>query len=148
MQVYAENKKAGYDYEILEKFTAGLSLVGQEVKSIRNGQMALTGAYVDFIEGKPELVGTKIPAYQPNNIPQKAYAIERWRRLLLTKKEINYLVGRTQQKGFSLIPLKVFDNNGRIKLEFALARGKKKHDKRETIKKKDLRRDIQKELGA
>lgn len=155
MKIYSENKKAHYDYEILEKYEAGLVLIGQEVKSIRAGKVNLAGSYV--VIGRPstslratnsaELVGAKIPAYQLANAP-KDYNPEQPRKLLLNKKELNYLAGRANEKGFSLIPLKVYDNNGRIKLEFGLAKGKKKYDKKEKIKKKDIDRDTQRELGA
>jgi SsrA-binding protein len=146
-QIYSENKKAYYDYEILEKFEAGLILLGQEVKSIRAGHITLTGSYVVFnSKQEPSLIGTKIPPYQPNNAPQD-YNIERTRKILLNKKEINYLQGKSKEKGFSLIPLKVYDNSGRIKLEFALARGKKKYDKKEKIKSRDVEREINRELS-
>lgn len=141
MKIYAENKKATYDYEILEKYEAGLVLAGQEVKSIRGGHMHLAGSYVIFNQGNPELVGSKVPPYQPNNAPVD-YQTERSRKLLLNKKELTYLVGKAQEKGFSLIPLKVYDKNGRIKLEFGLAKGKKKYDKKEKIKERDLDRQI------
>jgi len=152
MQVYSENKKATFDYEILEKYEAGLVLVGQEVKSIRTGHMHLAGSYVVIRSGaagaaQPELIGAKIPAYQPNNAP-KDYNPEKPRKLLLNKKEMDYLAGKANERGFSLIPLKVYDNNGRIKLEFGLAKGKKSFDKKEKIKKRDVDRDIQRQLNS
>ncbi len=142
MQIYSENKKATYDYEILEKYEAGLVLIGQEVKSIRGGHINLAGSYVVIRDGLPQLIGAKIPAYQPLNAPPD-YNPEKVRKLLLNKKELNYLQGKVNERGFSLIPLKVYDNNGRIKLEFALAKGKKKFDKKEKIKKRDVEREIQ-----
>src|ERR1051326_6878047 len=126
MDVYAQNRKATYDYEILEKYEAGLVLTGQEVKSIRAGHIQLAGSYIVFTQGKPTLIGAKVPAYQPKNAPAD-YNPERSRHLLLNKKEIDYLVGRTQTKGFALIPLKVYAKNGRVKIEFGLAKGKKKY---------------------
>ncbi len=144
MEVYADNRKANFDYEILEKYEAGMVLVGQEVKSIRGGHINLAGSYVVMTHGIPTLVGAKVPPYQPGNAP-KDYNIERQRKLLLNKKEIDYLAGRIQQKGFSLIPLKVFNKNGRIKLEFGLGRGKKQYDKKEKIKKRDVQREIERE---
>jgi len=131
MKIYSENKKAGFEYEILEKFEAGLVLFGQEVKSIRTGHINLGGSYIIFKGAEPYLIGIKIPPYQPRNVGDD-YNEERLRSLLLNKKEINYLVGRSKEKGFSLIPLKIYDNSGRIKLEFGLAKGKKKHDKKDT----------------
>ena len=146
MKIYSENKKAYYNYEIIEKYEAGLVLQGQEVKSIKNGHISLTGSYVVFHANQPELIGAKVPPYQPKNTPAD-YNPERSRKLLLNKKEIDYLAGRANEKGFSLIPLKVYEQNGRIKLEFALAKGKKKFDKKEKIKKRDVERDIQRELS-
>ncbi len=145
MQIYSENKKAFYDYEILEKYEAGLVLLGQEVKSIRTGHMHLAGSYVIIRNGQPELIGAKIPPYQPNNAPEE-YNPEQARKLLLNKKELDYLQGKVNERGFSLIPLKVYDNNGRIKLEFGLAKGRKAFNKKEKIKKRDVERDIQREL--
>ncbi len=145
MNIYSENKKAGFDYEILEKYEAGLVLQGQEVKSIRGGHMALSGAYVVIRDGQAFIIGTKVPAYQPKNAPA-GYHPEQNRKLLLNKKEINYLMGKVNERGFSLIPLKVYDQHGRIKLEFGLAKGKKKFDKKEKIKNRDVQRDIRREL--
>ena len=146
MKVFSENKKAFYDYNILEKFEAGLVLLGTEVKSIKSGRINLMGSYVVFKETEPYLVGTKVPAWQPKNAPDD-YNPERHRKLLLSKKEIDYLFGRSKERGFSLIPLKVYAKDGKIKLEFGLAKGKKKYDKKEKIKKKDVEREIQRELG-
>lgn len=145
-QIYSENKKAYYNYEILEKFEAGLVLLGHEVKSIKTGHITLTGSYVVLTQGVPTLIGAKIPPYQPNNTPQ-GYNPEQSRRLLLNKKEIDYLVGKIIERGFSLIPLKVYEKSGRIKLEFALAKGKKEFNKKEKIKKRDIQRDINRELS-
>ena len=145
MKVYSDNKKAHYDYEIIEKYEAGLVLTGQEVKSIKTGHINLAGSYVVTQGGLPMLIGAKVPPYQPKNAPVD-YNPERRRRLLLNKKEIDYLAGRANEKGFSLIPLKVYENNGRIKLEFGVARGKKKFDKKEKIKKRDVERDISREF--
>jgi len=145
MKIYSENKKAHYDYEIIEKYEAGLVLTGQEVKSIKTGHINLAGSYVIMQGGLPMLIGAKVPPYQPKNAPVD-YNPEQQRRLLLNKKEIDYLAGRANEKGFSLIPLKVYENNGRIKLEFGVARGKKKFDKKEKIKKRDVERDISREF--
>ncbi len=146
MKIFSENKKATFDYEVLEKFEAGLVLFGQEVKSIKTGHINLASSYVTISQEEPFLIGVKIPPYQPNNAGAD-YNQERQRKLLLNKKEINYLIGKTKQKGFSLIPLKIYENNGRIKLEFGLAKGAKKYDKKEKIKKKDLEREISMELS-
>jgi SsrA-binding protein len=146
MKVYSENKKALFDYEVLERYEAGLVLFGQEVKSIRTGHINLSGTYVAIRDGEPLLLGVKILPYQPNNAGAD-YNDERPRKILLNKKEIDYLAGKTKTKGFSLIPLKIYDNNGRIKLEFGLAKGKKKYDKKEKIKKRDTQREINRELS-
>ncbi len=145
MQVYAENKKALYDYEIIERYEAGLVLSGQEVKSIRTGHINLTGSYVILKNTQPSLIGAKIPAYQPKNAPAD-YNPEQPRKLLLNQKEIDYLAGKVNERGFSLIPLKIFDKNGRIKLEFGLAKGKKAFNKKEKIKKRDVQRDMKREF--
>lgn len=141
MKIYSENKKAGFDYTVVEKFQAGMVLFGQEVKSIKTGHINLSGSYVSIKGNEPYLLGVKVPAYQPNNAGAN-YKEERERKLLLTRKEIDELIGKTKQKGFSLIPLKVYENSGRIKLEFGLARGKKKFDKKEKIKKRETDREI------
>jgi SsrA-binding protein len=145
-KIYSENKKAGFDYEILERFEAGLILFGQEVKSIKTGHINLSGSYVTLNAGEPFLVGVKVPAYQPNNAGAD-YNEDRPKKLLLNKKEIDYLAGKTKTKGFSLIPLKIYENNGRIKLEFGLAKGKRKYNKKEKIKKRDVDREVNRELS-
>ena len=147
MKVFSENKKALFDYNILENFEAGLVLFGQEVKSIKTGHINLASSYIILKSQEPFLVGVKVPPYQPNNVGSD-YNDERQRKLLLNKKEINYLVGKTKVKGFSLIPLKIYEKNGRIKLEFGLAKGKKKYDKKEKIKKRDVEREINRELSS
>jgi len=146
MKIFSENKKALFDYEVLEKFEAGLVLFGQEVKSIKTGHINLSSSYVTFNREEPFLVGVKVPPYQPNNAGAD-YNEERQRKLLLNKKEIGYLMGKSAQKGFSLIPLKIYENNGRIKLEFGLAKGKRKYDKKEKIKKRDIDREVNRELS-
>ena len=146
MKVLANNKKAFFEYEILEKFEAGLVLNGQEVKSIRLGHMSLKGSYIVIRDREPYLIGANIPPYQPKNtLP--SYDPERSRALLLNKKEIDYLESKTQQKGLTLIPLKVYTKYAKIKLEMAIAKGKGKADKREAIKKRDTDRDIKREIN-
>lgn len=152
MKIFAENRKAYFNYEVLEKFEAGISLIGQEVKSIKTRGVSLAGSYV-VLRGKdggtPEVfwIGTKIPAYQPKNAPAD-YNSERPRKLLLNKKEINYLVGKAKERGLALIPLKVYEKGGKLKLEFGIGKGKKKFDKREKIKKRDIEREMKRELGS
>lgn len=146
MKVFSENRKAHFEYEVLEKYEGGLVLTGQEVKSIRGGHITLSGSYVVFKGFAPYLVGAKVPPYQPKNAPAD-YNPEQQRKVLLNKKEIIYLSGKAQEKGFSLIPLKVYEKSGRIKLEFGLARGKKKYDKKEKIKERDTNREINRFLS-
>ncbi|TSC95128.1 MAG: SsrA-binding protein [Parcubacteria group bacterium Licking1014_1] len=147
MKVFSENKKARYDYDIIDKYEAGLVLIGTEVKSIKSGHIALAGSYVILRNEEAFLIGAKIPAYQPKNAPDD-YNPERQRKLLLNKKEINHLLGRSNEKGFSLIPLKIYTKNGRIKIEFGLAKGKKKYNKKEKIKKRDIDREVNRELSS
>jgi len=145
MGAYAENRKANLNYEILETFQAGLVLNGQEVKSIKSGRIQLAGSYVIFQGEDLFLTGANIPAYQPANAPQE-YAPERPRKLLLHKKELKYLIGKIKEKGLTLVPLRVYNQKRKIKLEFGLARGKRKQDKREKIKKQDTQREIERAL--
>ena len=136
-----QNKKAYFNYEILEKFEAGIELLGFEVKSLKGKRGSLEGAYTIIRGDEIFLVNMHIPPYQPANTP-KDYDPYRLRRLLLNKKEISRLVGLEKQKGLTMIPISVYNKHGKIKIEIAIVRGKKKHDKRETIKKKEAKRDI------
>ncbi|OHA61624.1 MAG: SsrA-binding protein [Candidatus Wildermuthbacteria bacterium RIFCSPLOWO2_02_FULL_47_9c] len=145
MAVYAENRKAHFIYEILEKFQAGLALNGQEVKSIKAGRIQLAGAYVIPRGEELFLVGAHVPAYQPANAPAD-YNPERDRKLLLHKEEIRYLLGKAKEKGLTLAPLRVYTDKRNLKLEVGLARGKKKVDKREVIKKREAEREIERAL--
>lgn len=145
MKVLSKNKKAYFNYQILEEFEAGISLVGQEVKSIKLGRVNLAGSYVVLKNKEVYLIGANIPPYQPKNAPHD-YAPERPRKLLLKKSEINYLIGKSKQKGLTLVPLRLYTKGGKIKLEFGLARGKSKEDKREKIKKRDSKREIDRYL--
>lgn len=145
MKIISENKKAYFNFEILEKFEAGISLIGQEVKSIKTRGVNLAGSYVIERGGEFFWVGAHISPYQPKNVLPD-YNPERWRKLLLKKSEINYLIGKSKQKGLTLIPLKIYIKNGKIKLEFAIAKGKKKVDKREVIKKREIDREIKRAL--
>lgn len=145
MKVLSKNKKAYFDYQILERFEAGISLIGQEVKSIKSGRINLAGSYIVLKKEEVFLIGADIPLYQPKNAPPD-YNPERSRKLLLKKSEIKYLIGKIGQKGLTLIPLRVYTIRGRIKLEFAVAKGKKKFDKRELVKKREAERIIQRAL--
>ncbi|MDD5606371.1 MAG: SsrA-binding protein SmpB [Candidatus Pacebacteria bacterium] len=142
MQIFNQNKKAYFNYIILEKLEAGLVLNGQEVKSIKQGRASIDGSYVFLKKEEPYLINSNIPAYQPKNAPFN-YNPKRERKILLNKKEINYLIGKTKEKRLTLIPLKIYNKNGRIKLELGIVKGKKKTDKREDIKKRDDQREIE-----
>ena len=145
MTILAENRKAGFDFEILEKYEAGIELLGFEVKAVKNHKMTLEGSYVFPRFGEFFLVGATIAPYQPKNTP-KDYEPTRERRLLLHKKEISYLLGKISQKGLTLLPTKIYAKNGRIKIEIALARKQKKHDKRERIKERESKRKIERTI--
>jgi SsrA-binding protein len=140
-----ENKKAYFNYQILEKFEAGISLIGQEVKSIKSGRINLAGAYVVLKNSEVYLIGANVSPYQPKNAPLD-YNPERSRKLLLKKSEIKHLIGKVQQKGLTLVPLRIYTKRGKIKLEFGTAKGKKKVDKRELIKKRETKREMEREL--
>ena len=140
MKVIALNKKARHDYFIEETIEAGIELVGTEVKSIRLGHVNLKDSYVDIKEGQAYIHGMHISPYEKGNIFNKDPL--RTRRLLLHKKEINRLFGMFKQDGMTLVPLSIYFNGSLIKLEVALAKGKKIYDKRDTIAKKDAERRI------
>jgi SsrA-binding protein len=142
---YCSNPKARFDYEILETIEAGLVLEGHEVKAIKTGKASIKGSYVKILDGAPHLIGATISPYQPANTP-KDYDPQRSRKLLLSKKEISAIIGTSQAHGLTLVPLKIYDKKGRLKLLVGIARGKKKYDKREAIKKKDLARAKQRGL--
>jgi SsrA-binding protein len=145
MQVYAENRKAHFNYEILETFQAGLVLEGQEVKSVRLGRMNLAGTYIIPRGEELFLRGATISPYQPANTPAN-YNPDRDRKLLVRKEEIRYLLGKSKERGLTLVPLKVYTNKRNLKLEFGLARGRKKEDKREQLKKREAEREIERTL--
>ena len=145
MTTFAENKKARFDYEVLETYTAGIELTGAEVKSIRAGQITLTGSYVTFHNSKALLLNAHISLYKFAG-QKPDYDPTRSRTLLLHKREIKYLRGKSEEQGLTIVPLRVYSNNRLIKLEIAVVRGKKVFDKRETIKKRDLNRELRKNL--
>lgn len=145
MKALTENKKAYFNYEILEKFEAGIVLIGQEVKSIKLGRVNLAGSYVVIKDNEAYLIGCNVPPYQPKNAPPD-YNPEKPRKLLLKKIEIQYLIGKSKQKGLTLVPLKMYTKSGKIKLEFGIARGKKKKDRRELLKKRDAERKMKRAL--
>lgn len=143
-KIIARNKKARYEYKILEKFEAGIVLTGLEIKSIREGRVNLSGTFCRIQTMPSRQAGNE--AWVLNMHIAKTQEPERSRKLLLHKGEIKSLIGKTQQKGLSLIPLSLYIKKGKAKLEIALARGKKLYDRREQIKKRDLRRQTEREL--
>lgn len=140
-----EHPRARYDFEILETFEAGLELVGHEVKSLRNHRGSLLGSHVAIRGGEAYLIGAEIPPYQPGNTP-KEYEPKRVRRLLLKKKELSELQGKDGTKGLTIVPLSVYNKGKVLKISIGVARGKKKVDKRETIKKREVDRTIRRTL--
>lgn len=147
MPALADNKKAYFDYEILETFEAGLVLEGHEVKSIKSGRAKIQGAYAIIRGNEAYVLGMHVPPYQRANTPAD-YDPDRTRKLLLTKKEIGHLAGKTAQKGLTLFPLQVYTKHGLCKLSLGLGRGKKKADKRETIKARESKRHIDRIISA
>jgi SsrA-binding protein len=139
------NKQAYFNYQILETLEAGLKLSGPEVKSVKAGQVKLQGAYVTIQNEEAYLVGAHIAAYKPAVVSQRNYDPDARRKLLLHKKEIRSLIGREQERGISIVPLKVYTSHGYVKLSIGIGRGKKKYDKRETIKKREFERRKRKE---
>ncbi len=136
------NRSARHEYHILETFEAGIMLTGAEVKSLRAGQANLTEAHCIIRNGKVLLIGCHISPYKP--AAQQNTEPNRSRQLLLHKKEINYLNGKLREKGLALVPLKIFFNERRYaKIEVGLARGKKLYDKRQTMKERDIKRDLE-----
>jgi SsrA-binding protein len=144
MANYTENRKARFDYEILDKYEAGIELLGVEVKSVRGGRMSLEGSFVIVRGGEVFLINANIPPYQTNNV-LKDYDPLRNKKLLLTKKEIEKLADSEKNKSLTIVPISVYNKGRKIKLEIALAKGKKKKDKRESIKKRETDREIRRE---
>ena len=142
----ATNRKAFFNYEILEKAEAGVRLLGSEVKSIREGGFNFRDAFVEFKGGEMFLIGARIGPYSHGNTQN--HAEDRVRKLLLHKREILKLGGRATEKGLTIMPLRAYFKGGKVKLEIGLARGKRAHDKRETIKRKDIERDQRQELSG
>ena len=145
MRIINKNKKAIYNYEILEEFEAGISLLGSEVKSIRAGRISLKESYADIKNGEVFLVNCHISPYEAAN--RLNHPPLRERKLLLHKREIKRLVGKIKERGYTLIATKVLINDKRkIKVEIALAKGKKIHEKRNIIRERDLEREMQREM--
>lgn len=136
---FARNKRAYFDYEILDKFEAGIQLRGFEVKAVKNGRLNLGGSYMIIKDERARLLNADIPPYQPMNTPE-GYDSKRTRELLLKKDEIKRLAGKANESGLTLVPLRVYSTRGLIKVEIGLVRSRKAKDKRDLLKKRaDLR---------
>ncbi len=145
MKIIAKNKKAYFNYDIQETYEAGISLTGSEVKSAREGRVSLKESYADLRDGEIYLIGCHISQYDPAN--RLNHEPVRDRKLLLHRREIKRLTGKIKERGFTLVPTKMLiSGRGWIKVEIALAKGKKVHQKREAIRERDRERDMQAEL--
>lgn len=142
--IISENKKARFDYHIVETFEAGLVLTGSEVKSLRANQVQLKDSYVSFIGDEAFLQNAHISEYK--NSSYNNHTPERLRKLLLHRRELEEIYGALREKGLTCVPLKIYFKDGRAKLEVALVKGKKLHDKREAIKKRDVSMEMKKSL--
>lgn len=144
MKLLANNKKAYHDYFIEEKYEAGLSLLGSEVKSIKKGKISIKESFISDRKGEMFIYGMHVTPY--SQAYDKDIDPTRTRKLLLHKKEINKLIGKKTQAGYTVVPLKIYERDGLVKLELALAKGKKQYDKRESIKAKDDKRKMDRAL--
>ncbi|MBP1932624.1 SsrA-binding protein SmpB [Ammoniphilus resinae] len=143
-KLVAQNKKAFHDYHIEERFEAGIVLTGTEIKSIRSGKVNLRDSFAQVRRGEVTLHNMHVSPYEQGN--RYNHEPLRTRKLLLHRTEINKLIGSIKEKGFTLVPLRLYLKNGLAKVEIALAKGKKEYDKRETLKKKDAQREIEKAI--
>jgi SsrA-binding protein len=142
----ADNRRARHDYHLTDRIEAGIVLTGTEVKSLRDGRVSLQQAYADVREGEVWLVGATISPYEQANVD--AHDPDRDRKLLLHRKEIASLIGKVTQRGFTLVPTRLYFKNGRAKVELALAKGKELHDKRRDIARRDADRQIERALRS
>ncbi|WP_197320801.1 SsrA-binding protein SmpB [Saccharomonospora sp. NB11] len=144
-KVIASNRRARHDYTIIDTYEAGVALVGTEVKSLRAGKASLADSFATVDDGEVFLRGLHIPEYShgtwTNHEPRRT------RKLLLHRKEIEKLIGKTKESGLSLVPLSLYFKNGKVKVELALAKGRKAHDKRQAIAKRDAQREMARAMG-
>ena len=143
IKIIANNRKARHEYQIFEEIEAGIVLVGTEVKSIREGRVNLKDSYADIKNGELFLRQLHISPYK--HAYYDNHDALRSRKLLLHRREINKLIVKTKERGFTIVPLKIYFKNGKIKVQLGLARGKKLYDKRNTIKSRDMQRDMDRE---
>jgi SsrA-binding protein len=144
LKVIARNRKARFEYEIIDTFEAGMVLLGTEVKALRNGKASLGDAFAEIRRGEVFLLNAHIGAYEQAGRANAAPL--RVRKLLLRRREIGRLEGRVTEKGLTLVPLRLYFKDGRAKVELALARGKRRYDKRQTIRERETKRDLQRSL--
>ena len=142
----AENRKAHFNYQIMEEYEAGVMLTGPEVKSVRAGHISLKEAFATVRGGEIWLTNAHVSPYKP--AANDGYEPTRSRKLLLKADEIKRLIGKSQEAGLTLVPLKVYDKHGKIKIEIGLARGKHAHDKRETIRRREEERETRRALSG
>ena len=145
-RVVSQNRRAFHDYAIEERLEAGLSLTGTEVKSLREGRASLARAFADIRDGEAWLVGAHISTYDQGNIAN--HDPDRERKLLLHRKEIASLIGKVRERGFTLVPTRLYFKDGRAKVELALARGKEGRDKRRDIAERETKRRLERELKS
>jgi len=149
MSILAKNKQAGFSYKIVEEFVAGLVLLGHEVKAVKQSHLSLKGSFVSIKNDEAWIKKMHISPYQKASPASlRDYNPERDRKLLMTKKEIRYLQGKTNEKGLTMIPLSVYTTRRLIKVKIALVKGKKKFDKRQDIKKRDIKQKILRKLKS
>ena len=141
----ALNRRASYDYEFLDTFEGGLELTGPEVKSAKLGRIQLAGSFLQVRRGELWLKNAQIAKYAPAG-PQPHYLVDQDRKVLIHRKEINRLMGKTQTDGLTLVPISVYVAHGLVKLNFALARGKKQYEKRDKIKKREAAREDREQM--
>jgi SsrA-binding protein len=146
VKVIAENRRARHEYHLLDRIEAGVVLTGTEVKSLREGGATLQRSYGDVRDGEVWLVGAHIAPYDRGTTA--SHDPDRDRKLLLHAREISSLIGKVKERGFTLVPTKLYFKNGRVKVELALARGKEQHDKRRDIARRDADRQIERALKA
>ena len=147
MSNIAENRRARFEYHIEERYEAGIVLQGWEIKAVRAGQVQLTDGYVVIRDGELYLIGCRINALRSASTHVQPEA-DRTKKLLMHKEEIRRLVGKVEQRGFTLVPLNLHYKGGRVKVEIALAKGKAEHDKRETIKEREGKREVERALKS
>jgi len=144
MAILTQNRRAAFDYTFLERFEAGLKLNGNEVKSVKTGRASLKGAFIVPKEGELYLINALIPHYQEH--PDLNFDERRSRKVLMHRREIDYLIGKKTHSGLTIIPISLYNKGGHVKLELALAKGKQKRDKRRDIAERESKRRIEREI--